>query len=107
MIGTKVDECMQQLRPYLRNDCNLFYMAKLTGIPAHHLAYYFREIKHQAFNDYRNFWRVGHSQELIREGKARQMTMEAIGLLLGFSTRNTYYKAFKKVLGVSPKVYSE
>ena len=107
MIGTKVDECMQQLRPYLRNDCNLFYMAKLTGIPAHHLAYYFREIKHQAFNDYRNLWRVGHSQELIREGKARQMTMEAIGLLLGFSTRNTYYKAFKKVLGVSPKVYSE
>jgi AraC-like DNA-binding protein len=107
MIGTKVDECMQQLRPYLRHDCNLSYMAKLTGIPAHHMAYYFREIKHQAFNDYRNCWRVGHAQELIREGKARQMTLEAIGLLSGFSTRNTFYMAFKKVLGVSPKVYWE
>jgi len=80
-------------------------MAKLTGIPAHHLAYYFREEKKQAFNDYRNEWRVGHAKKLIRDGKAKELTLEAIGLLSGFSTRNTFYTSFKRVEGVSPSTY--
>lgn len=105
-IGGMLDNCMQELQPYLQNDCNLAYMAKLTGIPAHHLAYYFREEKGQPFNDYRNGWRIRHAKGLIAEGKARELTLEAIGLLSGFSTRNTFYTAFKKVEGVSPSAYT-
>lgn len=105
LIARKVDHCMKELQPYLQPDCNLAYMAKLTGIPAHHLAYYFREEKQQLFNDFRNEWRVGHAKKLIREGKARELTLEAIGLLSGFSNRNTFYTSFKKVEGVSPSAY--
>jgi len=101
-IGSKMDECMQQLQPYLQNDCNLAYMAKLTGIPAHHLAYYFREERRQPFNEYRNLWRVQHAKKLIREGKTKELTLEAIGLLSGFSTRNTFYTAFRKIEGSPP-----
>lgn len=104
-IGSEVDDCMETLQPYLQHDCNLAYMAKLTGIPVHHLAYYFREEKQQPFNDYRNFWRVQHAKKLIREGKTRELTLEAIGLLSGFSTRNTFYTAFKKAEGVAPSAY--
>jgi len=105
-IGLKIDTCMQQLQPYLKNDCNLAYMAKLTGIPAHHLAYYYREEKQQPFNEYRNLWRVQHAKKLIREGKAREMTLEAIGLSSGFSSRITFINAFKKVEGIPPGAYA-
>ena len=104
-IGLKMDECMQQLQPYLQNDCNLAYMAKLTGIPAHHLAYYFREEQRQPFNEYRNFWRIQHAKKLIREGKTKELTLEAIGLLSGFSTRNTFYTAFRKTEGIPPSAF--
>jgi len=104
-ISVKVEMSMKELQPYLQQECNLAYMAKLTGIPAHHLAYYFREEKKQAFNDYRNEWRVGHAKKLIRDGKAKELTLEAIGLLSGFSTRNTFYTSFKRVEGVSPSTY--
>ncbi len=104
-IGSKMDECMQQLQPYLQNDCNLAYMAKLTGIPAHHLAYYFREERRQPFNEYRNLWRVQHAKKLIREGKTKELTLEAIGLLSGFSTRNTFYSAFRKIEGSTPSAF--
>ena len=104
-IGSKMDECMQQLQPYLQNDCNLAYMAKLTGIPAHHLAYYFREKRRQPFNDYRNLWRVQHAKNLIGEGKSQKLTLEAIGLLSGFSTRNTFYTAFRKTEGSPPSAF--
>jgi len=105
-IGSKMDECMQQLQPYLQNDCNLAYMAKLSGIPAHHLAYYFREERRQPFNEYRNLWRIQHAKQLIREGKAREMTLEAIGLSSGFSSRITFINAFKKVEGIPPGAYA-
>jgi AraC-like DNA-binding protein len=106
-IGSKMDECMQHLQPYLQHDCNLAYMAKLTGIPAHHLAYYFREEQRQPFNEYRNLWRVQHAKKLIREGMTKELTLEAIGLLSGFSTRNTFYTAFRKIEGAPPSAFMD
>lgn len=105
-VENKVDKCMKELQPYLQRDCNLASLSKVTLIPVHHLAYYFRENRKQPFNDYRNRWRVDHAKKLIREGKANEMTLEAIGLLSGFSTRNTFFTAFKKAEGVPPSTYS-
>jgi AraC-like DNA-binding protein len=104
-IGQKVLNCMEKYQPYLQADCNLAYISKLLEIPVHHLAYYFREEKKQSFTDYRNEWRIKHARKLIEEGKAKEMTLEAIGLLSGFSTRKTFIASFKKVEGVSPGVF--
>ena len=105
-IQNKTEKCMKELQPYLNQDCNLAYFSKIAGIPVHHLAYYFREERKQTFNDYRNHWRVMHAKNLISQGKAREMTLEAIGLLSGFSTRNTFFNVFKKTEGISPGAYA-
>jgi AraC-like DNA-binding protein len=97
---------MKELQPYLQSDCNLAYFSKLTKIPVHHLAYYFREEKRQSFNDFRNEWRIKHAKNLIKEGKNAELTLEAIGLLSGFSSRNTFFTAFKKAEGISPGSYA-
>ena len=106
-IGQKTDSCLKELRPYLQPDFNLNQLSILIHIPVHHLAYYFREEKKQHFNDYRNEWRVSHAKDLIKEGKANEMTLEAIGLLSGFSTRNTFFTSFKKAEGISPGVFAD
>jgi AraC-like DNA-binding protein len=105
-IGLKADSCMKELQPYLHSECNLAYLSKLIKIPVHHLAYYFREVKQQSFNDYRNAWRIKHAKYLIKDGKANEVTLEAIGLLSGFSSRNTFFTAFKKVEGTSPGAFA-
>jgi AraC-like DNA-binding protein len=105
-IGRKADFCMNELHPYLQPNFNLFKLSVLIDIPVHHLAYYFREEKKQSFNDFRNEWRLTHAKRLIREGKASELTMEAIGLLSGFSSRNTFLIAFKKAEGIAPAVYA-
>ncbi len=97
---------MKEHMPYLDADCNLFTFSKLIDVPAHHLAYYFKEIKGQRFNDYRNEWRVNHAKALIQEGKASEITLEAIGLQSGFSSRNAFVTYFKKVEGVSPGAFA-
>lgn len=106
LIRQRLDKCMVEIKPYLNQNCNLAFIAACTNIPAHHIAYYFREVKKQSFNDFRNELRVNHAKKLIREGKARGLTLEAIGLQSGFSTRNTFFTSFKKTEGISPSTYA-
>lgn len=105
-IGRKTETCMEEYRLYLESECNLAYFSKYIKVPAHHLAYYFREVRKQPFNDFRNEWRVKHAKSLIKEGKANEITLEAIGSLSGFSSRNAFITDFKKLEGVSPSVYA-
>ncbi len=105
-IGHEIDTCMKELKPYLNPECNIDYISKLTRIPVHHIAYYFRTEKGQTFTDYRNEWRVRHAKALIIDGKADEITMEAIGMLSGFSTRNTFFTVFKKAEGISPGAFA-
>ena len=105
-IGQKANYFMEKQQLYLEPDCNIAYFSKQINVPAHHLAYYFREIKKQPFNDFRNEWRVNHAKILIQEGKANEITLEAIGSLSGFSSRNAFINDFKKSEGVPPSVYA-
>jgi len=104
-IEDKTETCMEELQPYLQPECNLAHFSKITNIPVHHLGYYFREIRKQPFNDFRNGWRVKHAKKLISEGKGNELSIEGIALLSGFATRNTFFTAFKKVEGISPGAY--
>ena len=105
-IGQKTDACMKEHQPYLQPDCNLGHLAKGVNLPEHHLAYYFREFKKQHFTEYRNEWRIKHAKKLILEGKIRETTLEGIGLQSGFTNRNTFLAAFKRVEGTSPNAYA-
>ena len=105
LINQKVELCMKEIQPYLQPGCNLGYLSTLVDVPVHHLSYYFREEKKQAFTDYRNELRISHAKDLIMVGKANDLTLEAIGTLSGFSSRNTFFISFKKVEGVSPSEF--
>ena len=105
LIAARIEKLISDEQPYLQVDFNIVVLAKLIHTPSHHLAYYFREVRKQSFNDYKNLVRVNHSKNLLVSGKAVGMTLEAIGLLSGFANRISFFRAFKKVEGVSPGQY--
>jgi AraC-like DNA-binding protein len=105
-IGRKADACMKEFQPYLQPDFSPAHFSAIIKIPVHHLAYYFREEKKQSFSEYRNQWRINHAKKLIKGGKANELTLEAIGLLSGFSNRNTFFTAFKKAEGITPGAFA-
>jgi AraC-like DNA-binding protein len=59
-------------------------------------------VKRQSFNDYCNECRVEYAKVLMLEGKSSDMTIEAVGILSGFTNRSTFFRAFKKFEGISP-----
>ena len=93
---------MQEFQTFLQPDLNLNRFSDIIQLPAHHLAYYFREVKQQTFNDYCNECRVEYAKSLMREGKTGELTLEAVGILSGFTNRSTFFRAFKKVEDISP-----
>jgi len=101
-IERSLESAMKETKPFLKNDFNLPQLSALMNIPIHHLSYFFREHIHQSFHDYRNRFRVEYAKSLILEGKAKDLTLEAIGTLSGFSSRNTFFIAFKRAEGISP-----
>lgn len=105
-IGWKADSYMKEFQPYLNPDFNLAQLSVNTQIPVHHIGYYFREVKKQHFIEYRNEWRINHAKSLIKEGKAKELTLEAIGKLSGFSSRNTFRTTFEKVEGMPPSTFA-
>jgi len=105
LIGKQAEAYMREFEPYLQQDFNLAQLSVLLKIPVHHLAYYFREVKQISFTDFRNRWRVDHAKNLIYEGKGNELTLEAIGFLSGFASRNTFLNAFKKAEGISPQSF--
>jgi AraC-like DNA-binding protein len=107
MIEKVVESSMREAKPYIHAECNIAYFAKIVKVPAHHLAYYFKEVKKQSFNDYRNTLRINHSKYLIRQGKTNEYTIEAIGMLSGFSSKNTFFSVFKKIEGITPGAYAD
>jgi len=102
-IGKKAEHSMKESQPFLRPEFSMTQFSVLTQVPVHHLAHYFRDERKQSFNDYRDEWRIHFAKQLIRDGKAYGMTLEAIGLQSGFVTRNTFTIAFKKAEGISPR----
>ena len=104
-IQQKTDSFMKDKRPWLQSQCNLAYFSKVTRIPAHHLACYFKYIKKQSFTNFRNEWRIEHAKKLISQGKASNLSPREIGFLSGFSSQHHFFRAFKKVEGISNQTF--
>ena len=96
---------MLEFKSFLQPDLNLNRFSDIIQLPVHHLAYYFREIKKQTFNDYCNKCRVEYAKKLMFEGKTGDLTLEALGILSGFTNRSTFFRAFKKAEDISPGSY--
>lgn len=57
------------------------------------------------FNDYINQKRVAVAKERLVDSQFAHLTVEAIGLSVGFSSKSAFYNAFKKHVGIAPSAF--
>lgn len=92
---------------YLQPNCSLSKISDEIGIPAHHLTYYFNNIKKESFSNWRNKLRIEYALIILNQRTSDQLTLEAIGLKVGFKSNSTFIRSFKKVAGKTPSDYLE
>lgn len=57
------------------------------------------------FNDYINQFRVEEAKRQLRSSENKHLTIEAISELCGFRSKSTFFRAFKKETGLTPKQF--
>lgn len=60
---------------------------------------------HIGYNELLNKFRVQFAIERIEDGYLDKYTIEALGAASGFSSRTTFFNAFKKEKGICPSEY--
>lgn len=90
---------------YLLPDFNLTTISNSTGIPAHHLTYYFNTIRMVTFSDWRNSLRIEYAKKIIDEGFKDPLTMLNLANKAGFSSQNTFNRSFRNWTGTTPIEY--
>jgi len=106
LLQQKVEDAMKDNKLFLQKEFNLPQLSVFIQVPNHHLIYFFTNYKQQSFNDYRNEFRIRYAKLLISQNQSETITLEAIGLMSGFSNRNSFAKAFKEIEGVTPHVFA-
>jgi AraC-like DNA-binding protein len=87
---------------YMQPDCSLIQLSNHVEIPAHHLTYYFNTICKLSFSDWRNQLRIEFAVGILNQGTSSQITLEGIGVQVGFKSYSTFVRSFKKVTGKTP-----
>lgn len=92
-------------RAFLKTDFRLSSITENTGLPAHHLSYYFNNILKVSFSEWRNNLRIDYAQQLIESGMSSSITLSGIAESCGFTTQSTFIRAFRQKTGKTPSEF--
>lgn len=100
-------ELMQTQKIYLDKDISLYALATAMTISPHLLSYIINEKEQKNFTEYINFYRIEEAKKMLSDPAFDHYSIEGIGQECGFSTRTTFYSAFRKNTGMTPVSYKK
>jgi AraC-like DNA-binding protein len=104
----EIDVMIQQFvtnQAYLIKGFSVTNITQETGIPVHQLSAYFNEYLKTNFNDWKNQLRIAYAVSEIESGKHKHITIEAIAIACGFTSRSNFNKAFIASMGQPPSQF--
>ena len=104
LIGERLEVYFQS-KPYLQSGFNLSNIARETQIPYNQITLFFQVYLKVNFSDWKNSARINHAKDLISNGQAKNLTLEAIALSCGYLSRSNFINAFKKYTGKNPSEF--
>ena len=103
------DKINQNLINYLKNneiylnpDLSIQQLAQLIGTKPNYLSQVINQYYGKHFRDFINSYRVVKAKELLQK---TDLIIEAIAYDTGFNSTSTFYTAFKKETGMTPKKF--
>jgi AraC-like DNA-binding protein len=106
-LGENIIKYIHSEQRYLDNNFHIKDLSIALNVPQHHVLYCFNHLIKQSFNEYCTQCRIHWAKELIDKGIITSLTIEAIGVKLGFPSRSKFYLAFEKETGYTPNQYLE
>ena len=97
--GRRIDEIIKSKR-YLVKNLKITDLAHEAGTCRTYVSNYINKKYNVSFSDYVNHLRIEHAMRLLREGEERKMA--EVAEKSGFSSTQSFYRNFKKFVGMTP-----
>jgi AraC-like DNA-binding protein len=92
---------------YLDSSLNLNGLSLHTGIPVKTLSAVLNQHLQVSFNDFVNRYRIAAFVERYQKPENNNLTIMGIAADCGFSSQPTFQRAFKQVMGMSPRDFKQ
>ena len=100
-----VADYMRRHKPYLNPSLTIHELATGLQLPPHVLSRVINEGFGQNFFDFVNSYRVDEFKQVMAAPQARQYTLLALALEVGFNSKTAFNRAFKKHTAQTPREY--
>lgn len=102
-----IKEYFEQNKPYLNQGLRIRDVSVTLNMPMYELSFILNHYFNQSFTNYVNNYRIQFVVDAIKNQGLRNYTQEAIATSAGFSSKNGFYSAFRKVHDCTPLEYKE
>ena len=104
---TEIKKKIEEQELYTNPKLNLRTLAFELGVKEKELSRLVNKCGKINFYQFINEYRIEKFKELIKSPKAHQYTLLGLATQSGFSSKSTFYVAFKKLEGMTPKQYEK
>ncbi len=91
--------------PYLDPLLTLDKLSEISGIPSYRLTKLLKIKMNSSFYEFINTHRVAKVKELLKEGRAEQLSILGVAEESGFNSKASFNRIFKKATGLTPSAY--
>lgn len=104
-VKHRIVACMEKKQPYLNKNLKSADIAEMIGIQPNLLSYVLNQYMKMSFADFVNDYRIREFKRRMTEGGGSQLTLTALAEECGFGSNASFFRAFKKTHGITPKEY--
>lgn len=97
-----IQSYMIREKPFLDPQLNLQSFSEQVGLPSHKVSRLINGELGMSFTDFVHRFRIEEAKRMLLDPAHAHLTIEAIGATVGFNSRKTFYRAFKKHCGQTP-----
>lgn len=101
----KINALMMERKVYKDSNLKMPELASMLEISTHQLSQFINTNLGKNFSQFVNEYRIQEAEKLLISEK--KLTIDGIGSNCGFNSSSTFYTAFKKLKGVTPKAYKK
>lgn len=102
---TTIDNLMENKKLYRNSDLSLQKLAEIVNCSPHLVSQCVNQIFGSNFNDYINSFRIKESESMLTSSNFDHISIEGIGIEVGFASKTSFYTTFKKLHNMTPKEF--
>jgi AraC-like DNA-binding protein len=106
-IQLDLENAMAKEKMYLRHDLTMHQLAKDINTNTSYLSRIIQGTYSMNFPAFLNIKRINEAKSILENGENDNQTINAISKKCGYKNKSTFNKAFKNIVGLTPKAYRE